>query len=174
MFCNHPYIYPPSQYGPFCGPFFFSFSLIVPPLPCITPLDQAIFYNGQDRTDVAEPLFIECIELKTQVFGATNLTTVVTQNALGNMYLHQERWEEAEFIFADCMEKRKELLGMKHRDTCVSMEGLAEALHQQGKHQQAQPIYVAIVVARKELHGGQHPKSVKASNDLRTCRGYLY
>lgn len=134
----------------------------------------AIFYDGQDRTDVAEPLFIECIELKTQVFGATNLTTVVTQNALGNMYLHQERWEEAEFIFADCMEKRKELLGVKHRDTCVSMEGLAEALHQQGKHQQAQPIYVAIVVARKELHGGQHPKSVKASNDLRTCRGYLY
>ena len=97
-----------------------------------------------------------------------NLNTVLTQHALGNMYLHQERWEEAEFIFADCMEKRKELLGVKHRDTCVSMEGLTEALHQQGKHQQAQPIYVAIVVARKELHGGQHPKAVKATDNLRT------
>ena len=144
------------------------------PTTLSTMHNLALLYDAQKMYDDAEALFRECVERKTAVLGALDPSTLRSVHAHAMCFFHQERWEVAESMLFDCMEQRKEALGPKHVDTAVTMGAYADSLYHQRKYNLAQPIYVNVVVAVKENYGGNHPRSVKAVNDLRQCRSFLY
>jgi tetratricopeptide (TPR) repeat protein len=58
----------------------------------------AYLYHSQGRYDEAEPLYVECLELRKAILGASHPYTLASMNNLVNLYISQGKHDQAEKI----------------------------------------------------------------------------
>ena len=81
-------------------------------------------YTQQGKYELAQPLYIECLEKRKQLLGDDHPDTLASINNLAILYYNQGKYNEAEPLYKECLEKRKQKLGDDHSDTKETKKNL--------------------------------------------------
>ena len=82
-------------------------------------------YTGLGLYTDAQPLLDEALIGQRRALGDDNAETLVTANALANLYWYQEKYQEAEPLYQDIVRRRTRVLGPEHPDTLRAQWDLA-------------------------------------------------
>jgi tetratricopeptide (TPR) repeat protein len=126
----------------------------------------ASLYQDQGKYELAEPLFVSCLDTRKRVLGENHPSTLVSVNNLALLYRDQGKYELAEPLFVSCLDTSKRVLGENHPSTLASVNNLALLYRQQGKYELAEPLYVSCLDTRKRVLGENHPSTLASVNSL--------
>ena len=133
---------------------------------------MGMYYWKQGRSDEAEQLDVQVLELQKEVVGEKHSDTLTAMANLAATWRQQGRFEEAEQLGLQVLELRREVLGEKHPDTLAAMANLAATWRQQGRFKEAEQPEVQVLELRKEVLGEKHPDTLAAMANLAaTCVG---
>jgi tetratricopeptide (TPR) repeat protein len=124
------------------------------------------YYWEQGRSNEAEQLDVEVLELRKEVLGAKHPHTILAMANLASTWWQQGRSDEAEQLEVEVLELRKEVLGAKHPDTISAMANLASTWRQQGRSDEAEQLEVEVLELQKEVLGAKHPDTISAIANL--------
>ena len=127
---------------------------------------MGVYYWEQGRSDEAEELEVQVLELRKEVIGEKHPDTITAMANLASTWWQQGRSEEAEQLEVQVLELRKEVLGEKHPDTISAMASLAATWRQQGRSEEAEQLEVEVLELRKEVLGEKHPGTLSAMASL--------
>ena len=128
----------------------------------------AVLYQQQARYSEAEPLYLEALQGKSEVFGPRHEETLTTLNNLASLYTYQSRYDEAEPLVEKVLKARREVLGPLHPDTLISLNTLGSLYSSQGRYGEAEPIYKETLRGRRETLGRRHPQTLTSLSNLGT------
>jgi len=115
-----------------------------------------MYYWEQGRSDEAERLELEVLELYKKVLGVKHLNTILAMANLASTWCQQGRSDEAEQLKLEVLKLYKEVLGVKHPDTILAMANLASIWWQQGRSDEAEQLQLEVLELRKEVLGAKH------------------
>jgi len=78
---------------------------------------MANVYRYQGKYDLAEPLYVECLEKSKVLLGLDHPDTLTSMNNVANLYSKLGKCDLAEPLLVECLEKRKLVLGLAHVHT---------------------------------------------------------
>jgi uncharacterized protein with NRDE domain len=125
-----------------------------------------MYYLYQGRSDEAEKLEIDVLELSKSVLGEKHPDTIRAMANLASTWWQQGRSDEAEKLEIDVLELRKSVLGEKHPDTIRAMANLASTWWQQGRSDEAEKLEIDVLELRKSVLGEKHPDTIRAMANL--------
>ena len=126
----------------------------------------AKLFDSRGQWKDAERFQLEAVELREEVLGLANLSTLASMHNLASIYTQQGRWEEAEKLGVQVMEAFKTKLGADHPHTLVSMNNLALIYTQQGRWEEAEKLEVQVMESRKAQLGADHPDTLMIMHNL--------
>ncbi len=115
----------------------------------------AAYFHYQGQWKEAERLQLETVQLRKEVLGEEDPSTLSSIANLASTYRNQGRWEEAEKLFVQVMETSKTKLGADHPDTLTSMANLASTYRNQGRWEEAEKLFVQVMETSKTKLGGR-------------------
>ncbi|KAH6714712.1 P-loop containing nucleoside triphosphate hydrolase protein [Leptodontidium sp. MPI-SDFR-AT-0119] len=124
------------------------------------------YYWEQGRSDEAEQLDTDVLELRKDVLGAKHPDTIRAMASLAATWWQQGRSNEAEQLEIEVLELRKEVLGAKHPDTIKAMANLAATWRQQGRSDEAEQLETEVLKLQKDVLGAKHPDTIRAMANL--------
>jgi tetratricopeptide (TPR) repeat protein len=127
---------------------------------------MGIHYWEQGRSDEAEKLEVQVLELRKSVLGEKHPDTIRAMANLASTWRQQGRSDEAEKLQVQVLELRKSVLGEKHPDTIRAMANLASTWWQQGQSDEAEKLGVQVLELRKSVLGEKHPDTITAMANL--------
>src|SRR5947207_8686519 len=83
-------------------------------------------WRKQSRSDEAEQLEVQVLELRKTVLGEKHPDTIRAMANLASTWRKQGRSDEAEQLEAQVLELRKTVLGEKHPDTILASINMAK------------------------------------------------
>ncbi len=107
----------------------------------------------KQKLEEAEPLMLELLEAKENVFGNQDLKVATTHNALAGLYYSRRDFEKAEEHCGKALEINKAELGEDHPDVLLIMQNLAMLFHAREAYEKAEPLYEAAIKLAEKLHG---------------------
>ncbi|KAH6665735.1 hypothetical protein B0J14DRAFT_428026, partial [Halenospora varia] len=125
-----------------------------------------MYYWEQGRSNEAERLDVEVLELQKEVLGAKHPDTIMAMANLASTWWQQGRSDEAERLDVEVLELQKEVLGAKHPDTIMAMANLASTWRQQGRFDKAERLEVQVLKLQKEVLGAKHPGTITTMANL--------
>ena len=126
----------------------------------------AFLYDNQGKYSEAEPLLLDALEMRKQLFTGDHPDVATSLNNLAFLYNNQGRYSEAEPLYLDALEMRRRLFTGDHPDVATSLNNLAYFYYKQGKHSEAEPLYLDALEMRKRLFTGDHPDVASSLNNL--------
>jgi tetratricopeptide (TPR) repeat protein len=133
---------------------------------------MSMYYWQQGRSEEAEKLEVEVLELRKSVLGEKHPDTILAMVNLSLTWWQQGRSEEAEKLQVEVLELQKSVLGEKHPDTISAMANLASTWWQQGRSEEAEKLEVEVLELRKSVLGEKHPNTVMAMANLAVTYQY--
>jgi dihydrodipicolinate synthase/N-acetylneuraminate lyase len=124
----------------------------------------------QGRSDAAEELQVQVLELRKAVLGEKHPGTIKAMANLASTWWQQGRSDAAEELDVQVLELLKAVLGEKHPDTILAMANLASTWWQQGRSDVAEELQVQVLELRKAALGEKHPDTIKAMANLQSIR----
>ncbi|KAI9652351.1 MAG: hypothetical protein M1829_001664 [Trizodia sp. TS-e1964] len=124
------------------------------------------YYWEQGRSNEAEQLYVEVLELRKEVLGPKHPAIITAMANLASTWQQQGRSNKAEQLYVEVLELQKEVLGPKHPATITAMANLASTWQQQGRPNEAEQLYVEVLELRKEVLGPKHPDTITAMANL--------
>jgi tetratricopeptide (TPR) repeat protein len=125
-----------------------------------------VLYWNQGKHDVAEPLYISCLEASQRVLGDEHPDTLGAMNNLAGLLQSQGKYELAEPLLINCLEARRNVLGDEHADTITSMNNLAIVYQVQGKLADAEEMFAQCVEVARKVYGDDHPQVAHSAGGL--------
>jgi tetratricopeptide (TPR) repeat protein len=130
----------------------------------------AVLYDNQGKYSEAEPLYLDALEMRKQLFTGDHPDVASSLNNLALLYHNQGKYSEAEPLYLDALEMTKRLFTGDHPDVASSLNNLALLYHNQGKYSEAEPLYLDALEMTKRLFTSDHPNIATSLNNL----AYLY
>ncbi|OBQ28790.1 MAG: hypothetical protein AN483_13835 [Aphanizomenon flos-aquae MDT14a] len=130
----------------------------------------ANLYYNQGKYSEAEPLYLDALEMRKQLFTGDHPDVASSLNNLALLYHNQGKYSEAEPLYLDALEMTKRLFTGDHPDVASSLNNLALLYHNQGKYSEAEPLYLDALEMTKRLFTSDHPNIATSLNNL----AYLY
>ena len=112
--------------------------------------------------DEAEGIYLEAIELRSEMYGATNPATLTIQHDLSVLYAATGRLDEAEELATHVLEERIRVLGEAHQATRTSWRNLADTYAKQGRFDDAEGIWIELVDICRREGGERAPEALEA------------
>lgn len=103
----------------------------------------------------AEPLLLDLVAAKEQVFGPDDLKTGITQNALAGLYYAGKNFDKAEEHCEKALAIHRSALGEEHPDVLLIIQNLAMLYHARQAYEKAEPLYEEAIKLAEKLHGPQ-------------------
>jgi tetratricopeptide (TPR) repeat protein len=128
----------------------------------------ATYLNFEGKWDNAESLALEAMQIRQELFGEYDISTLTSMANLASISYNHGRWEEAEQLQAIIMEKRKTKLGADHPDTLNSMSNLAIIYGNQGRYEQAEQLERQVTEILNIKLGADHPDTLNSMSNLAT------
>ncbi|KAI8809520.1 Hsp70 protein-domain-containing protein [Cladochytrium replicatum] len=132
--------------------------------PVVAALAGLYLHAG--KRELAEPLFLECLEEKKRLHGDEHPDTLSAMQSLGSLFFAQGKYTDAEALFEICLEKRKEILGEDHVDSLMSMDELAKVHLDMGNYDRAEPLLTECLEKRRRVLGPVHRDTLNTMNGL--------
>lgn len=126
----------------------------------------ASLYTNQGKNDLAEPLFVSCLDMRKTALGETHPDTLTSMNNMASLYKNQGKYDLAEPLYVSCLDMRKTELGENHAETLGSMNNLALLYNKQGKYDLAERLHVSSLKMKKDALGDSHPDTLVSMNNL--------
>jgi tetratricopeptide (TPR) repeat protein len=126
----------------------------------------AFLYDNQGKYSEAEPLLLDALEMRKQLFTGDHPDVATSLNNLAFLYNNQGRYSEAEPLYLDALEMRRRLFTGDHPDVASSLNNLADLYHNQGKYSEAEPLYLDALEMKRRLFTGDHPDVASSLNNL--------
>jgi hypothetical protein len=104
------------------------------PSTLVSMHNLASLYKNQGKYDLAEPLYVSCLEKKKTAVGDNHPSTLALMNNLAGLYYNQGKYDLVEPLHVSCLEKCRTALGDNHLSTLTSMNNLALLYDNQGKY----------------------------------------
>lgn len=120
----------------------------------------------QGRYVEAEPLFIEALAMRKQLFGREHSDVAASLNHLAGLYHSKGQYSEAEPLYREALEIGERLLGENHPFVANSLNDLAGLYCDQKRYGEAEPLYLATLDIRKQLFGEEHFDVATTLNNL--------
>ena len=124
------------------------------------------YYWEQGRSNEAEQLEVEVLELSKEVLGARHPDTILAIANLSSTWQQQGRSNEAVPLQVEVLELQKEVLGARHPNTILAMANLSSTWRQQGRYSEAEQLQVKVLGLQKEVLGARHPNTILAMANL--------
>ncbi len=138
------------------------------------------FYEGQGFYELAEPWYVQCLDVTHSRLGAEHPSVATSLYNLARLYKSQGWYNEAEPLYQQALRNRRKALSMRrklleegHPDmagTVFDLVGLYEA---QGRHSEAKSLYqqalemrLQVLEMRRKLQGEEHPDVATSLNSL--------
>jgi tetratricopeptide (TPR) repeat protein len=129
-----------------------------------------IYYWQQGRSEEAEELEVQVLELRKSVLGEKHPDTILAMANLASTWQQQGRSDEAEQLEVQVLELQKSVLGEKHPATITAMANLTSTWWQQGRSDEAEQLEVQVLELRKSVLGEKHPATITAMANLTLIR----
>jgi tetratricopeptide (TPR) repeat protein len=126
----------------------------------------AVLYDNQGKYSEAEPLLLDALEMRKQLFTGDHPDVASSLNNLALLYHSQGRYSEAEPLYLDALKMRRRLFTNDHPDVASSLNNLALLYHNQGKYSEAELLYLDALEMRRRLFPGDHPDVATSLNNL--------
>ena len=104
-------------------------------------IELAIFYEGLERYNAAESLFVEALTNQKKVLGDEHPETLCSGHALAQVLRVKGGFAEAEALLRQTAETRRRVLGEEHPETLATMTELALTLWGPGRFEEAESIH---------------------------------
>ncbi|KAI9652346.1 MAG: hypothetical protein M1829_001669 [Trizodia sp. TS-e1964] len=128
--------------------------------------DIGRYYWEQGRSNEAEQLQVEVLELQKEVLGPNDPHTITARANLAATWRQQGRLKQAENLLVEVLEFQKEVLGPNNPKTIRSMAHLAATLWQQGRSNEAEELDFKVLKLRIEALGPKDPDTITAMINL--------
>jgi len=123
-------------------------------------------YRFMGRYKEALSIFMNSLNLSSQVLGLEHPDTLTSMNNLANLYDSMGQYDNALPLNTSALELRKKVLGPEHPDTLTSMNNLANLYDSIGQYEKALPFYTSALELRKKVLGPEHPDTLTSMNNL--------
>ncbi|MEA5451820.1 tetratricopeptide repeat protein [Leptolyngbya sp. CCNP1308] len=124
------------------------------------------YYASQGRYGDAEPLYLETLAMRKQIWGETHPDVAISLNNLAALYSSQGRYREVEPLYLEALAMSKQLLSEAHPAVATSLNNLAVLYASQGRYGDAEPLYLKALAMRKQIWGETHPEVATSLNNL--------
>ena len=129
--------------------------------------DLVLMYRDKGKLEVAEALYVECLEKRRVTLGPNHPYTLESMSNLASFYRKQGKDKASEALHMKCKEKRKYALGTDHPDTLASINSLACVYAKRpGSFLAAEKLYLECLDKRKTARGPGHPETLATMSDL--------
>jgi tetratricopeptide (TPR) repeat protein len=118
------------------------------------------------RYNKAEPLLVQALDLRRNLFGEAHLDVATSLNNLALLYDSQGRYAEAEPLYVRALSIREQQLGADHPSVATSLNNLAALYKSQGRYAEAEPLYVRALSIYEQQLGADHPDVATSLNNL--------
>lgn len=126
----------------------------------------AYLYYQIGMYDQAMELQAEVLAVHREIFGESNIDTIISMNNWGHMLAKRQQFAEAEACFREIHEISRTSLGEDHELTLRSIGSLADSLVHQGKYSEAEKyLRQDLESSRRELGEG-HPETILSMNNM--------
>lgn len=102
------------------------------------------------RYDEAEPLQVQVLESRKEVFGERHPETISAISNLADGVRHLGLHGDAEALEIQALQLKNEIHGLKHQDTTITMESLVATLRSLGRYVVAELLEIQVLGLRRE------------------------
>lgn len=124
----------------------------------------AALYLFQGQYSEAEPLFMEALQIRKQLYGNNHTNVAESLNNLAYLYQSQGRYSDAEPLYLEALRIRMKL--NDHLNVANSLNNLAYLYQSQGRYSKAEPLHLEALTIRERLLGHEHPDVYTSLNNL--------
>jgi serine/threonine protein kinase len=119
----------------------------------------------------AEPHLERTYRIRAEQLGADDLSTLVSMNHLGSLYLDQSRFDDAEPLLVEAWQKRRRLLGKEHPDTLASAVQVAvlSLLHGSSAVSDVEGLFAETLETARRVLGDENMVTLDAMLGLSTA-----
>ncbi|KAJ5609619.1 hypothetical protein N7528_010186 [Penicillium herquei] len=125
-------------------------------------------YRSQGRSDEAEALGIEVLNLRMKASGEEHSSTINSMGSLALTYRTRGRLQEAEALGTQTLNLYKKTLGEEDPGTLLTMSSLAATYMEQGRFQEAEELETRALNLYKKVMGEEHPYTIRSMRELAT------
>ena len=118
----------------------------------------AALYEAQGKYDLAEPLFLQAIEIGKKTLGEDHPNYAKWLNNLALLYKTQGKYDLVEPLYLQAIEIGKKTLGEEHPNYATWLNNLALLYQAQGKFDLAEPLFLQAIAIGKKTLGEDHPE----------------
>lgn len=126
----------------------------------------AFAYSRVGKYKLAEPLYLQTLEIKRRHLGKRHRDVATALNHIGVFFKQQARYSEAEHAYKESLQIRQDLLGPVHLDIATSLNNLAALYRATGKRAESRELYLQALEMKKEILGAEHPKVATTLSNL--------
>ncbi|KAJ3045207.1 Kinesin light chain 3 [Rhizophlyctis rosea] len=123
-------------------------------------------YGDLGKDDSMYPLYVDCLERKTLLYGADNTDTLRMKCRLAAWYTAQNKHEVAEPILEQCYDRHMQAHGMDHPGTLDMMNNLALVYIVREKFELGNRLLVECLEQRKRSLGESHSDTIATMSNL--------
>ena len=129
-------------------------------------LALASLYSDQGQYELAEPLYMKCLEIDKIKLGEGHPNVLGSMNNLGLLYYNQSQYDKAEILFLQSLEMYKVYLNEDHPDAYRTMSNLAMLYCDQAKYEKAEPYFIKCLNHDVLILGEDHSDTITSMNNL--------
>ncbi|HEX4878153.1 MAG TPA: tetratricopeptide repeat protein [Chitinophagaceae bacterium] len=131
---------------------------------------QARLYEQLSQYAMAEPLYIQALEIRKKIFGENHPDYAQSLNNLAVLYSKTGKYEKVEPLYLKAKEIWKKTLGEKSKDYLICLNNLGSLYNTFGQFNKAESYYIQSKELRKIVFGENSPEYATSLNNL----AYLY
>jgi tetratricopeptide (TPR) repeat protein len=126
-------------------------------LDCMAGLAEVYFELG--RYEDAEPVLIQVLAMRQELFGERHLAVADTIQELGLNQFDQGNNPVAEQKLREALALRRDILGPEpHPDLAENMNDLALVLFTAARYEETESLYLEVMEMQQILYGDEHPQ----------------
>jgi len=114
----------------------------------------------------AEPLLLQALAMRRQLFAAMHPDIAETLNDLGTLYRIQGKYQQAEQLLLEARTIREQALGLEHPATVTTLNNLARLSLARGKYRLAEELYQQTLEIHQKILAPDHPDLAKSQTGL--------
>jgi CHAT domain-containing protein/tetratricopeptide (TPR) repeat protein len=127
---------------------------------------QVVLLYQQGKYEEAIPLAERVLEIRTRLFGPTDIRIGADVNNLAELYRMTGRYAKAEPLHVRAVEITRRAVGPEHPDYATTLHNLGALYDLTGRYDKAEPLYLQALEIRKKALGPEHPDYAESLSDL--------
>ncbi|UKP01125.1 CHAT domain-containing protein [Nostoc sp. UHCC 0870] len=135
---------------------------------CDSLNNLAELYRIQGHYSKAQPLYLQALNIRKQLFGLEHPDVAQSLNNLAALYHAQGNYPAAEALFLEALELWKVCYGDEDFEIATTLNNLAEIYREQGLYFKAEQVHLEALAMRRCLFDNEHPDIAQSLTNLGT------